>query len=106
MTHKLRIRHSGGSATINNAASAKEVGEIIQETTGISLSRQEWKCGYPPRHSIFVATDPLPFDVDSIHVSEGDKPSLRFPVVVVTSAAVAAADEDCSPPPPRRPRAA
>lgn len=97
MTNKLRIRHSGGSATINNAASAKEVGEIIQETTGISLSRQEWKCGYPPRHSTFVATDPLPFEVDSIHVSEGDKPSLRFPVAAVTSAAAAAAAEPTVP---------
>lgn len=92
MTKKLRIRHSGGSSTIVNGKTASEVGEAIQDATGIPLSRQEWKCGYPPRHSTFLAAEPLPFEVDSIHVSEGDTPSLEFPVAaaVIGGSAIAA----------------
>ncbi len=81
MAKKLRIRHSSGSVTIDNAATAREVGERIQEITGISLSRQEWKCGYPPRLTSFDAEESLPSEVDSILVSEGGLSSLKFSVV-------------------------
>lgn len=92
MTKKIRIRHSGGSATIDNeGTTAKQVGERIQEITGIPLPRQEWKCGYPPRHTTFPAMDPLPFEVDSIHVSEGDQASLKLTPVTGSGDAAAAA---------------
>lgn len=79
MTQKLRIRYARGSCTIENGRTAAVVGQRIEEATGIPVGKQEWKCGYPPKPSVFAAEDPLPFGVDSIHVSEGDTPSLKFP---------------------------
>jgi ubiquitin thioesterase OTU1 len=78
MTRKVRIRHAGGTVTIVNFATAKEVAERVREITGIPIDRQVWKCGYPPITSIVAADAALPLEVDSIIVSEGPEPSLSF----------------------------
>lgn len=78
MTGKIRIRHVSGTSTIENLPAAKLIAEKIESITGISIARQVWKCGYPPKTSTFSAEDPLPFEVDSIIVSEGSESSLRF----------------------------
>jgi ubiquitin thioesterase OTU1 len=79
MHKKLRIRHAGGSTTIENTnGTAKEVGQRIQEITGILLQEQEWRCGYPPRPVLLRAEAPLPPEVDSVFVTKGGQPSLQF----------------------------
>ena len=75
---KLRIRHAGGSTTIENATTAQDVGQRIQEITGILLQEQEWRCGYPPRPVLLSAEEPLPAEVDSVFVIKGGQPSLQF----------------------------
>ena len=78
MVRKIRVRHAGGSSTIAIGSTAKDVGKSIEALTQIPLSHQAWKCGYPPKQATFFATEPLPPEIDSIHVSKGEQPSLQF----------------------------
>lgn len=85
-TQRVRIRHAGGSATIEvpPQSTVQDVAKLIEKAvpTITPLDKQMWKTGYPPRpvptcrsEDAFVLTD------DSIHVSLGNVGTIRFAVV-------------------------
>jgi ubiquitin thioesterase OTU1 len=89
-TRKLRIRHAGGSTTLEvpHPGTAGDVAILIASTTSITPEEQAWKGGFPPKPLKLQTTDALPSDIDLIHVSKGE------PSIVDTTSPLPLNDDD------------
>ena len=71
---KIRIRHAGGSTTLEipSNATAGDVAKAIADAIHIPASEQSWKGGFPPKPIKLNASDVLPKDVDLIRVAKAE----------------------------------
>lgn len=73
-TRKLRIRHAGGSTTLEIPVGSicSEVAKLISSAISIPTDEQAWKGGFPPKALKVQYDDVLPSDIDLLHVSKGE----------------------------------
>lgn len=83
---KLRIRHAGGSNTIETEAGAScgDVATLIASVIAIPPEKQVWKLGFPPKIHHFNSNSSLPSDLDLIHVAPSGEQQGSIQFVVAT----------------------
>jgi hypothetical protein len=76
-TRKLRVRHAGGSTTLELTLPVKcsDVANLIASAINIPIEEQAWKGSFPPKPLTVQHNDTLPSDLDLLHV---DKATLRL----------------------------
>lgn len=82
---KLRVRHAGGSTTLEipQPSVAGDVATLIASSTSIPAVEQAWKGGFPPKPIKLQSTDSLPSDIDLLHVAKGEPSVEGFTSAVV-----------------------